>query len=130
MIKIPNISILTLFGLSLIFTAPARSEMVHVSSAESGEFSSFIDTNSITSNGRFVEASVTTQYEIQTNGVSSSTARTRVNCSYRSANIIEHAAYDSRGKLLFSTRKPSGWRSVIPGSVGESEYNFLCRTRM
>ena len=129
MIKIPKISILTIFGLSLVFTTPARSEMVHVANSSSGEFSSFIDTNSITSNGRFVEASVTRQNTIPINGVSSSTSRQRANCSYRSMNSMEYASYDSRGKLLFSELKPLGWIAVLPGSVAEAEYNFLCRSR-
>jgi hypothetical protein len=127
MIKIPTISVLTIFGLLLVFTAPARSEMVYIGTPSSGEFSTFIDTNSITSNGRFVEASVTMKNNVPINRVSSSTGRTRVNCSYRSRNTIEYAEYDSKGKLLFSTRKPFGWQAIIPGSVGEAEYNFLCK---
>ena len=127
MIKIPKISILTIFGLSLIFANPARSEMVRVANSSSGEFSSIIDTNLITSSGRFVEGSVTHRNSIPINGISSSTTRQRANCSYRSMNNLEYAAYDSRGKLLYSSLKPLGWAAVLPGSVGEVEYNFLCR---
>ena len=128
MIEIPKISILTIFGLSLlVFTDPARSEMIHVANSSSGEFSSFIDTNSITSSGRFVEGSVTRENSVPINGISSSTSRMRANCSYRSMKSMAYAAYDSRGKLLLSDQKPLGWYAVLPGSVAEAEYNFLCR---
>ena len=116
-----------IFSSSILIATPTRSEILPVTTSQDGEDGYYIDTDSITFDRNFVEASVKSYYRTPTRrGASLSIVRWKANCSYRSTMYIESAHYDINGTFLWSNRKPSGWGAVTLGSVGESIYNSMC----
>lgn len=121
--KASIISLLTILSASLLIATPAKSETLLVGSTEDSEEKYYLDTNSIAFDRNFVQASVKVKHKNPIrNGVSTSVSRWKVNCSYRSMMIIEGTSYDSNGRFLGSSRKPTGWSEVALGSVGEYVY--------
>ena len=121
------IFLLTIFSSSILIAAPAKSEMIPVAATKDDEHKYYLDTDSVTFDRNFVEGSVTDKkMNPSSNGVSTTTVRWKVNCSYRSRMFIEAAYHDSNGNFLGSNRKPSGWGAITPGSVGEDIYYSMC----
>ena len=124
------VSLLTIFGLSMLIATPAKSEIIPIASSKDGEDEYFIDTDSVNLDRNFIEASIKSEYKTPLrNGTSSVTTRWRANCSYRSYMYIESAYYDLNGNFLGSNRQPSGWRAVRPGAVDEGIYSSICNFR-
>ena len=120
------IFLLAAFSLSILIIAPAKSEIILVVATKDNKHKLYLDTDSVTFDRNFVEASITTRNRNPSDGVSSSTVRWKVNCSYRSKMFVEAAYHDLNGNFLWSNRKPSGWGAIIPGSIGENIYYSMC----
>jgi hypothetical protein len=116
----------TAFCLVSLSADQAKAEMVEVGTAQSGDVV-YINNKSLTSNGRFVEATVQLVYATPYRGVASSSDRTRVNCSYRSMIKLSTVFYDGYGKPVSpNLNRSDGWYAVTPGSLNEGVYNYLC----
>ena len=116
-----------IFSLSTLIATPAKSEMIRVAATKNYDLIYYVNIDSITFDGNFVEASVNTKHKNPSiYRVSSVTERWKANCSYGSTMYIEAAYYDVGGKLISADRRPSGWRVLPLGSVDRGVHNFMC----
>ena len=128
--KASIVSLLMIFGLSILIATPAKSELIPVASSKDGEQEYFIDTDTFNLDRSFITASIRIKYKTPLRtGASSATVRWGAKCSDRSYMFIESAHYDLNGILLGSNRKSSEWRVVRPGTVDEVIYNSMCNFR-
>ena len=130
--KTSIISLLIIFGSSILIAAPARSNIVNIS--KNGEPGYYIDVNTINLDRSFTRADVSTTLKGPTklNGrfysILSVTTKWGVKCSDRSMAIMGKSYYSQNGKYLGSNPKSSKWNAINPGSTEENIYNFLCNT--
>jgi len=50
-----------------------------------------------------------------------------INCDTRALNSNSFQQYDTSGKLIASSDLPTGWKSVVPDTVGEQLYSGFCK---
>ena len=125
--KASIIFLLTIFSLSALISTPAKGELTPVKTTENNDEKLYIDTDSITSNKNFVEASVKVKFKTPLkSGTSSSAIKWKVNCSSRSYMHNGFNSYDLNGSFLWGDREPTGWSLVQPGAVNEDVYNLMC----
>ena len=128
--KASVVYLLMIFGLSILTTTPAKSEIVHVTDSGNGEARIYVDKDSIIFDRNFAEASVIYNYKTpSSNEVSSAKKRWKVNCSDRNYMSTEINVYDLNGIFLRGNRQPSGWRTITPGAVNADIYYFICNLR-
>ena len=60
-------------------------------------------------------------------GAISDLARFQYDCGARETALLNVIYYGDQGRVISSEQpRSSNWRPVVPDSVGESEFNFVC----
>jgi hypothetical protein len=123
--KVNFVRIIIIICLTFLFVNPAKAELVDLATDLAGNTYS-MDSNSVTSNNGFIEASMNLNFSTVNNGVIFIGSRQRFNCSSRSVMSLEATSYDMNGKPIVSSRESTPWTQVTAGSIGENIYLYVC----
>jgi hypothetical protein len=50
-----------------------------------------------------------------------------INCIEKTVRTLSLTHYDNAGGTIYSTSSPSGWKFIIPASIGERLYRNICK---
>ena len=122
--------LLPLLLVSLFPLIANASNWIMISKNNSGD-SYFVDKQSFVFSGNEVTYWVKVNNSARNKfGDLSSKEQWTVNCRTRESNLlymVTYSDFDNQGKNTGSIKSPIDWRPILPDSVGEEVFKFVCR---
>ncbi len=121
-------SLLALGCFSLLADSPAlAASWARLSGSTTGD-QIWADVTSISEEGGIRTAWIRTVYQRPNReGATSDMSRFHYDCGNRETALLDVIYYGVRGRVVSSSQVRSlNWRPVVPESVGEGDFNFVC----